>query len=57
MRSLIIYSLHQMLLTVHVAGKVIREMHIQVSSRKLKGIYHSEDIGVDGRISLAWILE
>jgi len=31
------------------------EMHIEFLSESLKGIDHSEDRGVDGRIILEWI--
>jgi hypothetical protein len=31
-------------------------MHTELSSEKLKGRDHSEDLGVDGKIILEWIL-
>jgi hypothetical protein len=35
----------------------IREMRTSFGQKKLKGRHHSEDLGVDGRIILQWILE
>jgi hypothetical protein len=41
----------------HVARVGRAEKNIKVRSENLKGRDHSEDLGIDGRVILDWILQ